>query len=253
MKPHLFDTHCHLNFSDFDKDRDEVIKRALNAGVWMINIGSDFENSKMAVEITEKYKEGVYAAVGLHPSDVDVVGNSVSDIYELAKHPKVVAIGECGLDLKSQKSNLKSQKALFIKQIELALEVDKPLMIHCRDAHEQVIEILREHKDVQGNIHFFSGTREQAQKYFDLGFSISFTGVITFANQYDEIIKKAPLEKIMIETDAPFVAPSPYRGQRNEPLYVKEVVKKIAEIKNISYEEIARITTQNTLKFFNLV
>jgi TatD DNase family protein len=257
MKPKLFDIHSHLNFKDFNSDSKEVIQRALNAGIWMINVGSDYETSKMAVAIAEKYKEGIYASVGVHPHDVATVGNSVSDICELVKHPKVVAIGECGLDLKSQKSNLKSQKELFIKQIELALEINKPLMIHCRDAHNDLINILTTYYSLpstryNGNVHFFSGTWEQAQKYFDLGFTISFTGVITFAKDYDEIIKKAPLDKIMIETDAPFVAPVPYRGQRNEPCYLQETAKRIAAIRGISYDEIARVTTENALKFFNL-
>lgn len=253
MKPHLFDIHCHLNFSDFNKDRGEVIKRALDVGVWMINIGSDFENSKMAVEIAEKYKEGVYTSVGLHPNDNKKEIFDINKYHELANHPKVVSIGECGIDLyRCDKNDFKRQKELFIRHIELAQETGKPLMIHCRDAHEQVIEILREHKDVQGNIHFFSGTWEQARKYFDLGFTISFTGVITFANQYDEIIKKAPLDKIMIETDAPFVAPAPYRGKRNEPLYVQETAKRIAKIRGLSYEKVAEATTKNALIFFRI-
>ncbi len=253
MKPKLFDIHSHLNFKDFNTDRKEVIWRALDAGIWMINVGSDYESSKMAVEIAEKYKEGVYAAVGFHPNDNKKEIFDINKYRELANHPKVVSIGECGIDLKYQKSNLKSQIELFKRQIELAVEIDKPLMIHCRDAYEQVIEILREYKDVQGNIHFFSGTWEQAQKYFALGFMISFTGVITFANQYDEIIKKAPLDKIMIETDAPFVAPLPWRGQRNEPLHVQEVAKRIAKLRGLSYEKIAEITTQNALNLFKIV
>jgi len=256
MSPKFFDIHCHLNFNDFNQDRDEVIKRALDNRVWIIIVGTDYESSKRAVEIAEKYQEGIYASVGLHPHDVATVGNSVSDICELAKHSKVVAIGECGLDLKSQKSNLKSQKELFIKQIELALEINKPLMIHCRDAHDDLLEIVASFKiqnsRLRGNIHFFSGTLEQARKYFDLGFSISFTGVITFASQYDGIIKNAPLDKIMIETDAPFVTPSPYRGQRNEPLYVKEVAKKIAEIRDESCEKILQAVTDNALKLFSI-
>ncbi len=257
MKPHLFDIHSHLNFKDFDIDKEEVIQRALDAGIWMINVGSDYESSKKAVEIAGKYKEGVYAAVGLHPNDNKKEIFDFDKYHELANHPKVVSIGECGIDLKYQKSNLKSQIELFKRQIELAVEMDKPLMIHCRDAHDDVIDIVSSFKlhapRLRGNIHFFSGAWEQAQQYFDLGFTISFTGVITFANQYDEIIKKAPLDKIMIETDAPFVAPLPWRGRRNESLYVQEVAKRMAEIRGLTYEEIARITTQNALKFFNLV
>ena len=251
MNPNLVDIHCHLDFKDFNDDRDEVIKRALRENIWMINIGIDAKTSQKAIEIAEKY-EGVFASVGLHPDEKE---NFDMDYYrQLDKHPKVVAIGECGLDLKSQKSNLKSQINIFEKQIELALELDKPLMIHCRDAHEEILDILNSYRDskLRGNIHFFSGNWEQAQKYFDLGFTISFTGVITFARDYDEVIKKSPLDKIMIETDAPFVAPVLFRGKRNEPLYVREVAKKIAEIRNEPYEKIAEITTANAQKLFNL-
>lgn len=248
MNPNLVDIHCHLDFKDFNDDRDEVIKRALRENIWMINIGIDAKTSQKAIEIAEKY-EGVFASVGLHPDEKE---NFDMDYYrQLDKHPKVVAIGECGLDLKSQKSNLKSQKDLFIKQIELAKELNKPLMIHCRDAHREVIEILKEFRHY-GNIHFFSGTWQEAEQYFSLGFTISFTGVITFARNYDEIIKNAPLDKIMIETDAPFVAPVLFRGKRNEPLYVREVAKKIAEIRNEPYEKIAEATTQNALRLFGI-
>jgi len=248
MNPKLVDIHAHLNFPDFDSDRDEVIRRALDEGIGIIDVGCDLKNFKKAVAIAEKY-EGVFACVGLHPDEE--IEKLPNDLKELARNPKVVAIGECGIDLKSQKSNLKSQKDLFIKQIELAKELDKPLMIHCRQAHKEVIEILKESKHY-GNIHFFSGTWQEAEQYFDLGFTISFTGVITFARNYDEVIKKSPLDKIMIETDAPFVSPAPFRGKRNEPLYVKEVAKKIAEIKNLDYEEVARVTTENALRFFKL-
>ncbi|MEK9183917.1 MAG: TatD family hydrolase, partial [Patescibacteria group bacterium] len=178
----------------------------------------------------------------------------------LAKNHKVAAIGECGLDY-FHKNNKEKQKEIFKKQIELALELDKPLIIHCRQAHDDVLDILNSYRGsmLRGNIHFFSGDWEQAQKYFNLGFLISFTGVITFpplrragTGDYDEIIKKAPLEKIMVETDAPFVTPVPYRGQRNEPFYVKEVAQKLAEVKGLSYEEVAKATTDNAVKLFNI-
>lgn len=266
MQPKLFDIHSHLNFKDFDIDRKEVIQRALDAGIWMINTGSDYESSKKAVEIAEKYKEGVYAAVGLHPAEAvkPPLGGFTAKLRDIANHPKVVSIGECGLDLHKVEpcacgkgSTFANQIELFKRQIELAVEMDKPLMIHCRDAHQEVLDIVSSFKihdsRLRGNIHFFSGTWEQAQQYFALGFTISFTGVITFANQYDEIIKKAPLDKIMIETDAPFVAPLPWRGQRNEPLYVQEVAKRIAKLRGLSYEKVAEATAKNALKFFRIV
>ena len=255
--PDFFDIHSHINFSDFDRDREDVIERSLGGGVWMINIGSDFLSSRKALEIAERYDKGVYASVGLHPNDNKDEIFQMENYSQLAKNNKVVAIGECGLDLKNQKSNLKNQKDIFEEQIKLAIKLDKPLMIHCREAHEEVIKILNTYylihnTKLRGNIHFFSGDWEIAQKYFNLGFTISFTGVITFTRQYDEIIKKAPLEKIMIETDAPFVAPIPHRGERNEPLYVKKIAKKIAEIRKESYEKVAKVTTDNALKFFNI-
>jgi len=254
MKPELIDIHCHLDFNDFDNDREEVIKRALEKNIWMINIGIDAETSQKAIEIAEKY-EGVFASIGLHPGEIKE--DFDMDYYrKLARHPKVVVIGECGLDLKSRNLELETQEILFKKQIELALELDKPLMIHCRDAYKEVIDIISSYKirdsRLRGNIHFFSGTLQEAEQYFDLGFTISFTGIITFARNYDEVIKNAPLEKIMIETDAPFVAPVPFRGKRNEPSYVTEVAKKISEIRNESYEKIAEITTANAIKLFNL-
>lgn len=268
MKPKLFDIHSHLNFPQFDGDREEVIKRMLGRGIWTICIGTDKKSSEECVALAEKY-EGIYAAAGIHPTDT--AGNSVSDIRELAKHPRVVAIGECGLDFYRRENNELGirQKELFIEQIELSLELGKPLMIHCRDAHKEILEIISTYKlhdsSLAGNIHFFSGTWEEAKKYFELDFTISFAGPITFSNQYDEIIKNVPVNMIMVETDAPFAcplmpehsdgrraAPSPYRGKRSEPAYVEEVAKKIAEIRGISYEEAAEKTTQNALKFFKI-
>lgn len=254
MIPKYFDIHSHLNFPDFDDDREEVIKRMLAHGIWTIIVGTDFESSRKSIEISEKY-EGLFVSVGLHPTDN---GNEIFDIEkyrELAKHPKVMAIGECGIDIfRREKDDLARQKDILKQQIELAIELDKPLMIHCRDAHKDVLEILNLHKcqKLRGDIHFFSGSLEQAEKYFELGFLISFTGVITFARDYDEIIRNAPLDKIMIETDAPFVAPIPHRWKRNEPLYVLEVAKKIAGIRGISEEEAAKVTTANALNLFRI-
>ncbi len=266
----LIDAHSHINFPDFDNDRNEVIKKTLNERVGMIIVGTCAGDSAKAVEIASQYGAGVYASIGLHPTNIRRGDFDANYYRNLVKNLKVAAIGECGLDYyrnqESQISNLKSQnykekqKEVFKKQIKLALEVNKPLMIHCRDAHDDVLDVFKSYLPTEkqalklrGVIHFFSGSWEQAQKYFELGFLISFTGVITFADSYNEIIKKAPLEKMMVETDAPFVAPVPYRGQRSEPLYVKEVTKKLAEIKGISYEEVAKVTTENAIKLFNLV
>lgn len=236
-------------------------------GIWTICVGADKKTSQECVELAEKY-ENIFVSVGLHPTDSDEKF-SVSYYRELAKHPKVVAIGETGLDyhrLRGSTSQILSgiQKEIFIKHIELALELNKPLMVHCRDAapatpersdggqaHDDVLDILSKYNGLKGNIHFFSGTWEQAQKYFNSGFLISFAGPITFTNQYDEIIRKAPLDKIMIETDSPFAAPHPWRGKRNEPFYVIEIAKKLAEIKKLPLEEIIKQTAINAENFFN--
>jgi len=252
-----------MNSLDFytEEEREDIIKRTLDNDVWLINVGSDLESSRLAIKIAEQYKKGVYACVGLHPTDNIGEIFNIDEYRKLILNPKVVAIGECGIELHSDKltdgdsiTPLIKQGGIFKQQIELSLETDKPLMIHCRNAHEEVLEILEEYrnKKLKGNIHFFSGTPEQAHQYIDLGFTISFTGVITFTKDYDEAVKAVPLDKIMVETDAPFVTPAPHRGKRNEPLYVQEVAKKIAEIKEISYEEVIETTTKNAIKFFNL-
>jgi len=258
MIPRLIDIHCHLDFPDFDKDREDVIKITLGEGLGIINVGADFKSSQKSVELSEKYGM-IWAATGAHPHDVEE-DFDIDKYRELAGHPKVVAIGECGLDVNRIKNDelrvRNKQTEIFNKQIELALELNKPLMIHCRGAHEEVLKILGEYKknsELRGNIHFFSGNWEQARKYLDLGFMLSFTGVITFARDYDEVIKKVPIDKIMVETDAPFVAPVPWRGKRCEPIFVKETARKVAEIKGLSFEEVAGQTTKNAIKFFGLV
>ncbi|MBI4993728.1 TatD family hydrolase [Candidatus Wolfebacteria bacterium] len=257
----LIDTHAHLNSGDFKSDYKEAIKRALDKNVWLVNIGTDFEKSKRAVEIANEFKEGVFAAVGIHPTDFN--GNfNKQDFLDLAKNEKVVAIGECGLDYYRTEDveARKKQKDLFLKQIELASEVKKPLIIHCRDANEDLLKILKENKSKlktseAGIMHFFggSGAWENVDKYLDLGFYISFSGVITFP-KYDhyEDIARLPLDRILVETDSPFAAPVPFRGQRNEPAYVVEVAKKLAEILRMPLEEVCEITTENAKKIFGI-
>jgi len=271
------DTHAHMNFSAYDEDRDEVIKRALNGGVGMINVGTMEKTSREAIELSEKY-ENVYAIIGLHPvhvnksfHDKDEIGEEgkaftskgeefdYNKYLEMARHPKVVAIGECGLDFfRVEGDDFKpKQIEAFIKQIEIALEVDKPLMIHCREAYPEVLAILSDYKErygekLRGNFHFFAGELEDAQIILDLGFTMSFTGVVTFAKDYEELVKFVPLEKMMSETDCPYVTPVPYRGQRNEPLYVKEVVKKIAELKELDEEVVREQLIKNAIGLYKL-
>jgi len=257
--PNLIDIHCHLNFPDFDSDRGEVIKRTLDAGMWCISVGADLKTSQESIELAEKH-DGIFATVGCHPHYANE-DFGLDKYRELAKYPKVVAIGECGLDynrIKNHDSRIKNlQKDLFKKQIELSIELDKPLMIHCRDSHEDVIDILKSYfvnhnSGLRGNVHFFTGKQKHVEEYLKLGFMFSFTGLITYTKDFDKIIEKLSLEKIMLETDAPFVAPRPWRGQRSEPLHTKEVAKRISEIKNISFEEVAKQTTKNAIDFFGL-
>ena len=280
MKNLLIDTHAHVNFNDFKNDAKEVIKKSLDENIWMINVGAERKTSERAVKMAEEYGTGVYAAVGLHPShlveqDVEYEENGEIVKYKskpeefdydfylnLAKNKKVVGIGECGLDYfrTSDESFKEKQKEIFIKHLELAKEVNKPIIIHCRNAHDDLLKILHlAVKPPSGVMHFFTGNLEQAKKYIELGFYISFSGVITFpplrragANAYNDVIKNIPLEKILVETDCPYVAPVPHRGKRNEPAYVKYVAHKIAELRGISFEEVAEQTTKNARKLFGI-
>lgn len=255
MVPKLFDSHTHVQFPEFDKDRDQVIKRAHDADVWIINAGSDKENSAKAVEIANKYKEGVYAVVGQHPSEAG--GFDFGFFRDLAQNPKVIGIGECGLDYyRSKEIDVKSkQETIFVKHMELANEVKKPLVIHCREAFPDLINILITNNQLliierPGILHFFTGTAIDAKQLLDMGFYFTFGGLITYNRSFDEVIKSIPLDRILLETDAPYVSPEPYRGNRNEPAYIVEIAKKMAELKGVSFEEICDQTTENAKKVF---
>ena len=284
----LFDVHTHTQFAAFREDQDAVIRRALDAGVWMVNVGTQRDTSLAAVEVAHRYDEGVYAAVGLHPihtekshHDTQELGITTSlqtpvykDVVEkgfmsrgetfdyayykkLAEDPKVVAIGECGLDYyRLEEKTKETQHKAFEQQIALARDVQKPLMIHCRNAFSDLIEVLVSHKDglpePRGIIHFFSGSREDARRLLDLGFSFSFGGVLTFARDYDAVVCYIPIERIVLETDAPYITPVPYRGKRNEPAYIIEIAKTIAEIKGMSFDVAAAGTFKNTRAIFTV-
>ncbi|MBI2627563.1 TatD family hydrolase [Candidatus Nomurabacteria bacterium] len=278
MQSKYIDIHSHLNFKAFDEDRDEVIKRALDNDTWVINVGTQMDTSKKAVEMANQYQAGVYAIIGLHPihtgasyHDEKELGfggkefTSRGEVFnkkiyrELLQDKKVVGIGECGLDYyRMDSESIEKQKKAFIEQIELANEFNKPLMLHLRhgvdhiehNAYVDALEILKKCSRVRGNVHFFAGTWIEAKAFLNFGFSLSFTGVITFTHDYDEVIKNTPLEMIMSETDSPYVAPIPYRGKRNEPSYVREIVKKIAEIKNLSEKEVAEAIVGNARRIF---
>lgn len=308
----LIDTHAHLNFEAYDSDWKEVAKRALDKDIWMINVGSNLETSKRAVEIAENFKEGVYAAVGLHPIHVLDENFDIGEYEKLAVHPKVVAIGEVGLDyfriptsIKPEQFSISGrliqpkafagreiktpddirnlQKEILKQFINLSQKLRLPLILHCRDgvvtpqeirfqklashdreqrglgAHHEMLDLLYEFDtkskgfDTRGVAHCFSGDWEQALRYFNLDFFISFTGVITFAHYEGEVLKKAPLNKIMVETDCPYLTPEPYRGGRNEPAYVEYVTCEIARVKGVPYEEVAKQTTNNALCLFSKI
>lgn len=245
----LFDAHCHLQLSQYDADRAEVIERMRAADMGAVIIGTDYATSKSGIELAKQH-DFLWASVGLHPNDNKDEIFDAAAFEALARNPKVVAIGECGLDyFRSEKSE--GQKERFEVQIALAEKVGKPLIIHCRNAHEDVLAILAEKKPtVPVIIHFFTGSGELAQQYLELGCYLSFPGPITYTDMYDESIKICPLEKMLIETDAPFAAPVPYRGKRNEPAYVAEIAKKIAAVKGVTIDEIAKQIILNSQRIF---
>ncbi len=266
----LFDSHSHLHLSQFNDDREEIIKKlrlpaqAGDFSIKTINIGTDFEDSKKAVELSKKYSDLLWASVGLHPNDNLEENFDIDKYRELAQNKNVVAIGECGLDyyrLPSE-AEIKRQKEVFIKQIDLAKELKKPIILHARpalgtqDAYEDAIEILKyESLNIpkgNGVAHFFSGSEETAKKFLDLGFYISFAGPITFAPEYRKIVEFVPIEKILIETDSPFAAPTPHRGKRNEPAFVEFVARKIGEWKRLDFDKVALETHNNAKALFNI-
>ncbi|TYS83865.1 TatD family hydrolase [Rossellomorea aquimaris] len=253
----LFDTHVHLNAEQFDEDLEEVISRAREAGVEkMVVVGFDRPTINRAMELIEQY-EFLYASIGWHPVDaIDMKDEDLAWIEELSNHPKVVAIGEMGLDYHWDKSPKDVQKEVFRKQIHLAKKVKLPIIIHNRDATQDIVDILREEgaEEVGGIMHCFSGSPEIAQECVDMNFYISLGGPVTFKNakKPKEVAKEIPLEKLLIETDCPYLAPHPNRGKRNEPAYVKLVAEQIAELKEITLEEVENITTKNAKKLFNI-
>ncbi len=252
------DIHSHLNLPEFENDLSEVIERLRESDTGTIIVGTDLETSRKAVSIAEAH-ENIWACIGVHPVDNPTRNFEREDFVELAKHYKVVAIGECGLDFfhAEKTEDFERQKKSFLDQIDLALEFDKPIMIHSRNAYLELLEILEPLKEthrgkLRGNVHFFAGNLEEAKRFWNIGFTTSFTGVITFARSYDEVIKAAPIEMLMSETDAPFVAPAPYRGKRNEPSYVHEVVKKIAEIRGEDLEIVEKALIINAKRVFQI-
>lgn len=270
----FFDAHTHIHFRGYGGGQENVFLRAKATGVKMIAVGTQYSTSLEALKFAESHAGDVWATVGFHPShfledwyhDKNEQENSerekfdISKLRKMAINSKVVAIGECGLDYFRQHSaeDEKNQKDGFLAQIELAKEVKKPLMIHCRAAFGDLISILSDMRSslsdlpYPGAVHFFTGTKEDAQELLDLGFVFTFGGVITFSRDYDEVIKYIPTDKILSETDAPYVAPAPYRGKQNEPAYVVAVVKRLAEIKGIDLVKAASIFSENAKRVFGI-
>jgi len=253
----LFDTHAHLDDVNFKGETDEVIARAKEAGVSLVvNVGYNLRHARQSIALAEKY-DFIYASVGLHPHDAKDSDQTFWDeIYKLARHPKVVALGEMGLDYYWDNSPRDVQRDVFRQQIAVAKDLQLPIIIHDRDAHQDVLTIVKEERasEVGGVFHAYSGSWELAKEILDLGFYISIGGPVTFKNARKilEVVEKAPLESLLIETDCPYLTPHPYRGKRNEPGYVQLVAEKIAEIKNISYEEVASVTKENGKRLFRI-
>lgn len=252
----LIDTHAHLEMSEFDKDRDKVMERARQKGVdTIIAVGITLEDSKKAVALTKQY-DNIYATVGVHPHDAKRIDAATYEsLRKLAAHKKVVAYGEIGLDFFRDRSPRDIQTKRFEEQLELAGELDLPVVIHSRDAHAETFKILEKQKgNLRGVLHCFSGDYEMAKKYIDLGYYISIPGTITFPNagKLVEVVEKIPMDTLLVETDSPFLTPVPNRGKRNEPANVAYVAKKISEIRGLSPEEVAAATTENAGNLFGI-
>ncbi|WP_026688708.1 TatD family hydrolase [Alteribacter aurantiacus] len=253
----LFDTHVHLNADQFEDDLTDVIERAQEAGVKeMVVVGFDKKTIHKAMALVEQY-DFLYASVGWHPVDaIDMTDEHLKWIEELSAHPKVVAIGEMGLDYHWDKSPKDVQKEVFRKQIRLAKKVNMPIIIHNREADQDIVDVLKEEDagQVGGIMHCFAGDMDMARECLDMNFHISFGGPVTFKNAKlpKEVATQIPMDRLLIETDCPFLAPHPNRGKRNEPAYVTLVAEKLAELKEVSYEELIEQTRNNAKKLFNI-
>jgi TatD DNase family protein len=263
----LIDSHAHLNFKDFKDDGPQVIADCLNSDIWVVNVGAQLSTSRRAVDIAGRYEKGIFATVGHHP--IHAIGSSFNSeeylkdeyakLIELSK--KVVAVGEIGIDFFHDDNNFEKQKEIFLSQISLAKEYDLPIILHSRNskdgkrnAYAEILKVLKKEKVERGVIHCYGGTLEEAKEFLALGFFVGFTGVITFpkTEKLSEVIHFLPLERILVETDCPYLAPVPHRGQRNMPQYVKFVAEKIATIKEVDYQQVAEATFNNAKKLFKI-
>ncbi|MFA6216923.1 MAG: TatD family hydrolase [Candidatus Omnitrophota bacterium] len=254
-KPVLIDTHCHIDYPEFDQDRDRILRALPDCGLeYMINVGSTLAGSQNSVALAKQY-ERVFAVVGVHPHDAESFDNvSLGILSKLANEEKVVAIGETGLDYFKNYSPMEKQQEVFLMMLELAKEKKLPVVIHCRQAESDCIRIVKEKMPLRAVVHCFSGDEHFLKECLDLGFYVSFTANITYkkAQNLRDVLKVVPLQRLMLETDAPYLSPEGLRGKRNEPINVRYVAEAVASIKGLSIEEIARLTTFNAKTFFNL-
>lgn len=251
----MIDTHCHFNDEAFDNDLDDVIKRSNDNNVnKIIIVGFSNETNKKAIKIVNDY-DCCYLAIGLHPEEANNVNDKdLIELEELIKSNKPVAIGECGLDYYWVKDNKEKQKWLFRKQIELSIKYDLPLIIHSRDAISDTLDVLKEYSNIRGVMHSYSGSYEMAKEFIKIGFYIGVGGVITFKNAKTlvNVVEQIELDKILLETDCPYLTPVPYRGKRNESSYIPFIAEKIAELKNVDKNEVSRITDNNSEALFKI-
>ncbi len=253
----LIDTHAHLDLEEFAADFPEVLERAKENGVgWIVNIGYDLESSRRAVALARQFPQ-FYAAIGVHPHEAEGADEATWPVLtDLASEPKAVAVGEIGLDYYRDLSPRPRQQAVFRRQIALARELGRPVIIHDRDAHQDTLTILKEERagELGGVMHCFSGSWETAKECLKLGFYISIAGPVTFRNapKVQEVAQKAPLDRLLVETDSPYLAPDPYRGKRNESAYVRLVAEKIASLRGIGFEQVAEATTANARRLFGI-
>lgn len=248
-----FESHAHYNDTRYDEDRNKILEELKENNVsYLINIGTDVKTSLESIELAKNY-DYIYATVGIHPHEAkNITNEDIKTLEELCKNEKVVAIGEIGLDFYYDNSPKEIQKEVFIKQLNLAKKLNKPVVIHSREASQEVFDIIKSSGVNKGVIHAYSGSKEMALEYNSLGFYIGVGGVVTFKNakKLVEVVENTPLEKILIETDAPYLTPEPFRGTRNDSTKLKYVVEKIANIKNITPEEVEKTTLNNGLNLF---
>ena len=247
----LIDTHAHIYYDDYANCMEEIIRDAINAGIErIICVGVDLKTSEQCIKLAEEYPI-VYATCGYHPHEASKTPKRyLYELEQLYEHPKVVAVGEIGLDYHYNFSEPKDQKRVFCEQLEMASGIGLPTIVHCRNSEEEVISSIQQSGQKAGVIHCFASDLDFAQSILEIGFHISFTGMITFVKKLEEVVKEIPLEKMMVETDSPYLSPHPYRGKKNEPARVLHIAEKIAEIKDVSLDEVAQSTTQTALQLF---